>query len=77
MKKTTALSKLFVLLRCNNNTPDLPDNLPDEPTEKPPGPSKTCYNCGYKCSDMVKSTFIVPFEKHINGFEQSNDISAK
>jgi len=38
--------------RCNNNTPDLPDNLPDEPTEKPPGPSKTCYNCGYKCSDM-------------------------
>ena len=67
MKETTALSKLFVLLRCNNNTPDLPDNLPDEPTEKPPGPSKTCYNCGYKCSDMVKFTLIVLLEKHIDG----------
>jgi len=36
---------------CNNNTPDLPDNeITEGPTE--PGPSKTCYNCGYKCSDM-------------------------
>jgi len=35
---------------CNNNTPDLPDN---EITE---GPSKTCYNCGYKCTDMSSGT---------------------
>jgi len=34
---------------CNNKTPDLPD---DEITEAPPAPSKTCYNCGYRCTDM-------------------------
>jgi len=37
--------------RCNNENP-----IPEIPTTTaapgPPGPSKTCYNCGYRCTDM-------------------------
>jgi len=41
---------------CNNNTPDLPN--PDNDVTDP-GPSKTCYNCGYRCTDM-HSGFCTP-----------------
>ena len=37
------------MLRCNGDTPDLPDTVP---TESPPQ-SKECYDCGYMCQDFV------------------------
>jgi len=62
--------------RCNDDTPDLPDTLPG--TTTPAGPSKTCYNCGYKCTNMVDATCTpepideenkVPFCKDTASFE--------
>jgi len=41
---------------CNNNLPDLPAPGPTDAAPTEPGPSKTCYNCGYKCSDMHSGT---------------------
>jgi len=43
--------------RCNNNVPPMPNpettsNVPPTTTSMAPGTFHTCYNCGYRCSDI-------------------------
>ena len=49
------LISLFVTIhcRCNKDLPDLP--FPEPPTPPTQNPPKTCYNCGYMCTDIVSS----------------------
>jgi len=48
---------------CNNDTPDFPDPVSSTTTQTPP--SKTCYDCGYKCINMTGDTCTpVPIDTH-------------
>ena len=44
---------------CNNDDP-----IPEVPTDGPPGPTKTCYNCGYKCTNMVSGVLLLYLPFH-------------
>ena len=44
--------------RCNNDVPSPP--VPGTTTAAS-GPSKTCYNCGYQCNDMVNCIITFSF----------------
>ena len=45
---------LVLILRCNKDVPYFPDPT-DPPTAGPTDPPtyKTCYDCGYRCTDIV------------------------
>ena len=60
---TMVLSALISFFRCNNAIPDLPMPAPP-PTQNPP---KTCYNCGYACTNIVRH--YLPCFLHITPFQ--------